>query len=89
MGGLWNRYQRKVSNIIDEVLVWKPKALSVFTGQTEESTPVPSTTPIYNETTDLGDIEPVVYDSSLEDGQSDVELQEVADEQVDVETKDI
>jgi hypothetical protein len=50
---------------------------------------VPATTPIYNETTDLGDIEPVVYDSSLEDGQSDVELQEVANEQVDVETKDI
>jgi len=84
------RYQRKVSNIIDEVLVWKPKALSVFTAQTEEaSTPVPPTTPIYNETTDVGDIEPVVYDSSLEDGQSDVELQEVANEQVDVETKDI
>ncbi len=50
---------------------------------------MPATTPIYNETTDLGDIEPVVYDISLEDGQSDVDLQEVANEQVDVETKDI
>lgn len=29
------RYQRRASNVIDDVLNWKPQALSVFTGQAE------------------------------------------------------
>jgi hypothetical protein len=30
-----DRYQKKASNIIDDILTWKPKALSVFTGETD------------------------------------------------------
>lgn len=32
---LCSRYQRRASNVIDDVLNWKPQALSVFTGQAE------------------------------------------------------
>lgn len=32
---LFSRYQRRASNVIDDVLNWKPQALSVFTGQAE------------------------------------------------------
>ena len=30
-----DRYQKKAPNIIDDILTWKPKALSVFTGETD------------------------------------------------------
>jgi hypothetical protein len=43
--GFGNRYQMNVSNIIDEVFVWKPKALFVFITQIEEAlAPMPETT---------------------------------------------
>lgn len=34
-GMVVDRYQKKASNIIDDILTWKPKALSVFTGETD------------------------------------------------------
>jgi len=30
-----DRYQKKASNIIDDILTWKPKALSAFTGDSD------------------------------------------------------
>ncbi len=43
--GFGNKYQMNVSDIIDEVLDWKPKALFVFTTQIEEALePMPETT---------------------------------------------
>lgn len=30
-----DRYQKKASNIIDDILTWKPQALSVFTGNSD------------------------------------------------------
>lgn len=34
-GMVVDRYQKKASNIIDDILTWKPKALSVFTGEAD------------------------------------------------------
>jgi hypothetical protein len=44
--GFGNIYQRDLSDIIEKMFIWKPKALSVFIIQIEEaSTPMPKTTP--------------------------------------------
>jgi hypothetical protein len=41
-----NRCQMNVLDTIDEVFIWKPKALFVFTTQIEEAlAPMPETTP--------------------------------------------
>ncbi len=69
--GFGNRYQRNVLDIINEILVWKPKALSIsLLKWKRHQHPCLKQHQPYNETTNVGNIEPIVFYNSLENEHS-------------------